>query len=161
MRSLKILLSLLILKMVCNSFDKYFVNAKECEGVAELKRIGESKRMENDCEERQSLSSFNLKLYLSKLPEKTKEQRDGTFSQVTVSGKQTLGKSMSNFGKKVNLSKEFKNSCVRVTGINLRYESGMWETDNSAVTGYKDTRSIQRYFRKNEKNAIRASVLAG
>lgn len=60
-RSLKILLSLLILKMVCDSFDKYFVNAKECEGVAELKRIGESKRMKNDCEERQSLSSFNFK----------------------------------------------------------------------------------------------------
>ena len=139
---------------------KASLSRKEFENLKEAKMVA---RKESRC------PVSILKRYLSKLPEKTKDntlfpslKKDGTFSEMTVLGKETLGNLMSNLSKKVNLSQKYTNHCVRVTGINLMYESGMCETEIAAITGHKDTRSIQRYFRKNEKNAIRASnVLAG
>ena len=109
-----------------------------------------------------------LKYYISKLPSRTKDdslfpglKKNGTFSELTVLGKDSLGNLMSVLSKKASLSKKYTNHCVRVTGINLMHESGMSKTDIASITGHKDERSVERYIRKNNQNIIRASNILG
>ena len=109
-----------------------------------------------------------LKYYISKLPSQTKDdslfpglKKNGTFSELTVLGKDSLGNLMSVLSRKACLSKKYTNHCVRVTGINLMHESGMSKTDIASITGHKDERSVERYIRKNNLNIIRASNILG
>ena len=109
-----------------------------------------------------------LKQYISKLPEKTKDNtlfpgmKKDSFSEMTVLGKDTLGNLMGTLSMKARLSKRYTNHCLRVTGINLMHESGMNNTDIASITGHKNDRSIERYIRKSDVNVIRASnILSG
>ena len=104
-----------------------------------------------------------LKEYLQKLP-CTKDnclfpgvKKDGSFSNITVLGKDKLGNFMKTLSKAAGLDTVYTNHCLRVTGINMLHDAGMTSEEIASVTGHKDTGSVQRYLRRNDRKLIRAS----
>jgi hypothetical protein len=112
----------------------------------------------NDC----PVKAF--KKYLKCLPEVTKDNvlfpqitKTGNVSSSVVMGKDKLGNFMSSLSRKLSLSKNYTNHCLRVTGINLLHQAGFCNADICAVSGHKNERSLHRYIRVNEKSLKRAS----
>lgn len=105
-----------------------------------------------------------LKKYLSLLTPATKGnalfpciKKDGSFSTMTVIGKDKLGGFLSSISLKAGLSKKYTNHCLRVTGINVMHDAGMSPEEIASVTGHKTTASVQRYIRRDNKKLITAS----
>jgi len=102
--------------------------------------------------------------YVSQLPIETKENtlfplitRTGKMSSTALVGKDKLGNLMTRLSQVCHLSRKYTNHCLRVTGVNALYQSGLSPAEICSVTGHKNTLSIQRYIRTTEKAVEKAS----
>lgn len=72
------------------------------------------------------------------------------YSSKQVRGVNFLGDFMKKLSKRLKLSKDYTNHCVRCTTVSRAKESGMSNSDVCLITGHKDQRSVDRYDRPSD-----------